>query len=89
VQFCFADHVHGGCERGKPGHGSEPPFQRSPLFAHSGVDLPQRIEEAKIAAAVVLEVQPGFTVNGLASGNITTPERMEMLTDALRKAGLP
>jgi adenylate cyclase len=48
-----------------------------------------RIEEAKIAAAVVLEVQPGFTVNGLAAGNITTPERMKMLTDALRKAGLP
>jgi hypothetical protein len=44
----------------------------------------KRIEEAKIAAAVVLEAQPGLTVNGLASGNITTPERMEMLTDALR-----
>ena len=48
-----------------------------------------RIEDAKIAAAMVLEVQPGFTVKSLASGNITTPERMEMLTDALHKAGLP
>jgi adenylate cyclase len=48
-----------------------------------------RAEEARNAAALVLEVQPGFTVSGLASGNITTHERMKTLTDALLKAGLP
>jgi TolB-like protein len=48
-----------------------------------------RMDEARTEASVVLDVQPGFTVDGLASGKITTPERMKMLTDALRKAGLP
>jgi hypothetical protein len=37
----------------------------------------------------LLELQPGFTVSGLVSGNITTPERMTSLADALREAGLP
>jgi hypothetical protein len=40
-------------------------------------------------AAVLLEVQPGFTISGLASGNITTPERMAMLAGALSQVGLP
>jgi hypothetical protein len=37
----------------------------------------------------VLELQPGFTVSALVSGNITTPERMALLAGALREAGLP
>jgi hypothetical protein len=37
----------------------------------------------------VLELQPGFTVSGLVSGGITTPERIANLADALRQAGLP
>jgi hypothetical protein len=45
--------------------------------------------EAKSMARVVLELQPGFTIGGLVSGQITTPERMEMLATALREAGLP
>jgi len=48
-----------------------------------------RMDDARAAAAAVLDVQPGFTVSGLASGNITTPDRMTMLTDALLEAGLP
>ena len=48
-----------------------------------------RIQEAKSIAEVVLEVQPGFTINGLITGKITSPERMEMLAAALREAGLP
>jgi tetratricopeptide (TPR) repeat protein len=47
------------------------------------------IGEAKSSARRVLEVQPGFTVSGLVSGDITTPERMATLADALRAAGLP
>jgi hypothetical protein len=40
-------------------------------------------------ARVLLELQPGFTVRGLISGNITTPEQMNVLAGALRQAGLP
>jgi hypothetical protein len=48
-----------------------------------------RLDEAKAMADVVLRLQPGFTISGLVSGNITTPERMAMLADALDRAGLP
>jgi adenylate cyclase len=48
-----------------------------------------RLDEAKVQAEALLQLQPGFTLSGLASGKITTPERMSMLTDALRRAGLP
>jgi hypothetical protein len=47
------------------------------------------ISEATTSARRVVELQPGFTVGGLVSGNITTPERMAILADALRQAGLP
>jgi hypothetical protein len=40
-------------------------------------------------AGVLMELQPGFTISGLVSGQITTPERMKTLATALRKAGLP
>jgi TolB-like protein len=48
-----------------------------------------RISEAKSSSKRVLELQPGFTVSGLVSGDITTAERMDGLADALRQAGLP
>ena len=48
-----------------------------------------RLDEARSVAAVLLELQPGFTISGLASGNITTPERMAMLAGALSQVGLP
>ena len=48
-----------------------------------------RADEAKSMAKVLLELQPGFTVSGLVSGKITTPERMDLLANALRQAGLP
>ena len=47
-----------------------------------------RMDEAKVLAKSLLELQPGFTVSGLVSGNITTPERMEMLACALYQTGL-
>jgi hypothetical protein len=40
-------------------------------------------------ADVVLELQPGFTISGLASGQLAARERMAMLAEALRDAGLP
>jgi TolB-like protein len=48
-----------------------------------------RTDEAKAVANVLLELQPGFTVGGLVSGNITTAERMAPLAGALREIGLP
>ena len=58
------------------------------LLTASLVQL-DRIGEAKASAARVLELQPEFTVSGLVSGGITMPERMAILADALRQAGLP
>jgi serine/threonine protein kinase/tetratricopeptide (TPR) repeat protein len=58
------------------------------LHAASLVRLGQN-QEAQSVAEVVLELQPGFTISGLVSGNITTRERMSMLAAALREAGLP
>ena len=48
-----------------------------------------RLDEARSLAKVLLDLQPGFTISGLVSGNITTPERMGMLAGALGLAGLP
>ena len=48
-----------------------------------------RLEEAKATAELLLELQPGFTISGLVSGDITAPERMVMLAEALHQAGLP
>jgi adenylate cyclase len=48
-----------------------------------------RTDDAKSMAKVLLELQPGFTVSGLVSGNITTAERMDLLAGALREVGLP
>ena len=61
-----------------------------PCYLHTAalVQLGRR-EEAASMAKVLLELQPGFTVSGLVSGNITTPQQMELLAGALRQAGLP
>jgi adenylate cyclase len=48
-----------------------------------------RHDEAKARANDLLELQPGFTVSGLVAGNITSPERMDLLAGALREVGLP
>jgi tetratricopeptide (TPR) repeat protein len=48
-----------------------------------------RRDEAKARAKNLLELQPGFTVSGLVSSKITSPERMDLLVGALREVGLP
>ena len=48
-----------------------------------------KTEDARSAAQVLLQLQPNFTVSGVVSGNITTPDRMQCLADALLEAGLP
>jgi TolB-like protein/tetratricopeptide (TPR) repeat protein len=63
---------------------SVPRYLHTAALVHLG-----RSEEAKSMAKVLLELQPGFTISGLVSGDVTTPERMEMLAAALFRAGLP
>jgi adenylate cyclase len=46
-------------------------------------------DEAASIAKLLLQLQPGFTIGSLVSSNITTPERMKLLADALHEAGLP
>jgi eukaryotic-like serine/threonine-protein kinase len=61
-----------------------------PRYLHAAalVRLGQ-LEQAKSLGKVLLGLQPGFTISGLVSGNITSGERMAMLADALGEAGLP
>jgi adenylate cyclase len=48
-----------------------------------------RNDEARASVQRLLELLPDFTINSLVATNFTGPERMEMLADALRRAGLP
>ena len=48
-----------------------------------------RVQEARFMANLVLELQPGFSIRELFSGNITDRDRMALLAEALREAGLP
>jgi tetratricopeptide (TPR) repeat protein len=61
-----------------------------PRYLHTAalVRLGQ-LHEARSMAKVLLGLQPGFTISGLVSGDITTRERIATLADALRAAGLP
>jgi TolB-like protein len=61
-----------------------------PRYLHAAALLRHgRKDEAKSIGAILLELQPGFTVSGLVSGNITTLERIHNLASALRELGLP
>jgi tetratricopeptide (TPR) repeat protein len=48
-----------------------------------------RLEEARAMGAVLLELQPGFTISGLIAGKSTTPQRLAIWAEALDQAGLP
>src|SRR5262249_31914258 len=48
-----------------------------------------RLEEARGMGAVLLELQPGFTISGLVAGKVTSAERMQQLAEALARADLP
>ena len=45
--------------------------------------------EAQASVARLFQMQPDFTIGSLAATNFTSPGRLAMLTDALRRAGLP
>jgi serine/threonine protein kinase/tetratricopeptide (TPR) repeat protein len=48
-----------------------------------------RLDEARSAAARLLELQPGFTVSGMVTGYAILTKRITMVGDALRELGLP
>ena len=63
---------------------SVPRYQHTAALVRLG-----KVEEARAMGEVLLALQPGFTISGLVSGNITSPERMQLLAEALDQAGLP
>jgi tetratricopeptide (TPR) repeat protein len=48
-----------------------------------------RMAEAQTSAGRLLELWPDFTIGRLREMKFTSPERVAMLAEALRKAGLP
>jgi adenylate cyclase len=48
-----------------------------------------RIDEAKASAQRVLNLQQSFTISSFLAGNFTSEERLAVLGDGLRQAGLP
>src|SRR5947207_15116027 len=48
-----------------------------------------RIDEAKASAQRLLSLEPRFTIGSFVAVNFTSPERLGMLAEALRQAGLP
>jgi TolB-like protein len=63
---------------------SVPAFLKTAALARLG-----RHMEAVAGARRVLELQPGFTIASLVDSAFTSPERLAMLAEALRQAGLP
>jgi adenylate cyclase len=63
---------------------SVPAFMKTAALARLG-----READAAAGARRVLELQPGFTIASLVDSALTSPERLTMLADALRRAGLP
>jgi adenylate cyclase len=69
--------------RGNPRF-SVPAFLQTAALARLGRDT-----EAAASARRLLELQPGFTIASLVESEFTSPERLAMLAEALREAGLP
>jgi hypothetical protein len=63
---------------------SVPAYLKTAALARLG-----REAEAAASARRVLELQPGFTIASLVDSAFTSPERLAMLAEALRLAGLP
>jgi tetratricopeptide (TPR) repeat protein len=63
---------------------SVPAFLRTAALAMLG-----REAEAAAGARHVLELQPGFTIASLVDSGFTSPERLAILAEALRRAGPP
>ena len=80
---------HRGGQCREPGVCGESPVQRAALPARGGFGPPRPTRRSTVGGRRCIELQAGFTISGLASGNITTPERMAMLAGALSQTALP
>ncbi|EHK55315.1 adenylate/guanylate cyclase domain-containing protein [Allomesorhizobium alhagi] len=56
------------------------------VASHASLD---RLDAARVAAARLLEVAPGWTIGGFVKMDLVRPHLMDELAGALRKAGLP
>jgi len=63
---------------------SVPAFLKTAALARLG-----REAEALASARRLLELQPGFTIASLVDSDFTSPDRLTMLAEALRRTGLP
>jgi adenylate cyclase len=70
-------------------------IQRNPGFSYPRAILAEalvklgQIDEAKVTAARVLALQPGFGIAEFCAANDPAPEIAAPMTEALRAAGLP
>ena len=48
-----------------------------------------RNDEVRASVQRLFELWPDFTINQVVATNFTSPERLTMLAEALRRAGLP
>ena len=66
-----------------------PAFSQTYMVLAASVAKLGRLEEAKAAAARVLELQPAFRYSRLFGGVDCAPALVAALSEALRAAGLP
>ena len=66
-----------------------PGFSYLHMFLTAALAKLGQIDEAKAAAALVLELQPGFSISKMCSALDPAPTFAEPLTEALQAAGLP
>lgn len=70
-------------------------FQATPRWSYASMLVAAtlakfgRIDEARAAAARVIELEPGFTIGGMNRAVNMHESLYAPLSDALRKAGLP
>ncbi len=85
----FAGHFNEAASAASRAMAANPRFS-VPCYLHAAALVCLgRDDEAKASADLVLALQPGFTISGLVSGNITSAERLERLAEALRRTELP
>ena len=68
---------------------ANPRFSIPCLLQTAALTSLRRGEEAKASAQRLLQLEPGFTVSSFIASNFLARERLTMLADAVRRAGLP
>ena len=68
---------------------ANPRFSLPHVLQAASLSFLGRLEEARVAARRVLELEPGFTVSGFVRAHTGRAEIWEPIGDALRRLGLP